>query len=157
MGIALTVGDVLASIALVLSIVSTVATIRFNSKQKSLIESQELLNQRLLAREEGDARADRQAVLRADLVKLAKTNWRLKIFNEGRAPARNVTIEPSSENELLIQSDIDSKFPLEVLEPMQGVELHARVYLGSKSKHAVTLRWEDEFTRDNEKTVWVTL
>lgn len=157
MGIALTVGDVLASVALVLSIVATVATIRFNSKQKSLIESQELLNQRLLAREESDAKADRQAVLGANLIKLGKTNWRLKIFNKGRAPARNVTIESSSGNELLIQSDIDSKFPLEVLEPMQGVELHAMVYLGSKSKYAVTLRWEDEFSHNNEKTVYVTL
>ncbi|MGB4441674.1 MAG: hypothetical protein WBJ62_05560 [Coriobacteriia bacterium] len=157
MRVSLQIGDVFAGLALVLSVIATVTTVRFNSRQKSLIESQELLNQRLLTREENEARADRRADLGANLIKLGKSNWRLKVYNKGKAPARDVTISCPDGDNLLIQSDVNSKFPLEVLEPMQGVELHAAVYLGSKSKYTITLRWADDFSDSNEKTVYPTL
>jgi hypothetical protein len=56
-----------------------------------------------------------------------------------------------------IDSDINSKFPLEVLEPMQGVELIAGITMGSRSKYAIGLAWEDDSSDVNEKTVYVTL
>lgn len=156
MSVSVTLGDVVAAVALILSIVATVTTIRFNGRQKSLIESQELLNQRLLAREENDAQLCRQADLSANLVKVGKS-WRLKIYNKGKAPARNVTIAWPEDEDLLTQSDVDSKFPLEVLEPQQGVDLFARVYLGSRSKHQIILHWSDDLAQSNEKTVYLTL
>lgn len=157
MSVSITFPDVLAGLALVLSVVATVTTIRFNGRQKSLIKSQELLNQRLLEREENDAQADRRADLGANFIKLGKSNWRLKIYNKGKAAARNVTVACAEGDDLLIQSDVDSKFPLEVLEPMQGVELLASVHMGSKSKHTIDLRWADDFSDSNEKTVYPTL
>lgn len=157
MNVSITFADVLAGLALVLSVVATVTTIRFNGRQKSLIKSQELLNQRLLEREENDAQADRKADLGANFIKLGKSNWRLKIYNKGKAAARNVTIACEEADNLLIQSDVDSKFPLEVLEPMQGVELLASVDFSSKTKHTIVLRWADDFSDSNEKTVYPTL
>ena len=157
MSASFTFGDVLAALALLLSIIATVTTIRFNRRQKSLNESQELLNQRLLAREESDARAGKQADLSANLVKMGSSNWRLKIFNRGKAVARDVTIAWPQDDDLLILSDVNSKFPLEMLEPMQGVELIALIHMNSKSKHQLTLRWSDDFDPANEKTVYPTL
>ncbi|MRS13264.1 MAG: hypothetical protein EG823_09415 [Actinobacteria bacterium] len=157
MSISFAPGDVVAVLALVLSLVATITTIRFNSRQKSLIESQELLNQRLLAREESDAQAAKRADLSASLVKTGKNNWRLKVYNRGKAVARDVTIEWPDDDDLLIQSDVASKFPLEMLEPAHGVELLALVHMGSRSKHEITLRWRDEFDDTNEKKVYPTL
>ena len=141
--------DVIAGLALVLSVVAM-------GRQKSLIRGQKLLNQRLLEREENEAQADRKADLDAGFIKLGKNNWRLKIHNKGKAAARNVTIVRAEEDDLLIQSDVDSKFPLEVLESMQSVELLAAVVMGSKSKHTIDLRWADDFSDSNEKTVYPT-
>lgn len=157
MALAFTASDVLACLALVLSLIATVNTIRFNSRQKSLIDSQERLNQRLLAREETDAEANTRADLSANLVRAGKGNWRLKVYNRGKAPARNVTIELPQGDDLLIMSDVNSKFPLELLEPAHGVELIALVHLGSASKHEVTLRWSDDFDTTNSKTVYPTI
>jgi hypothetical protein len=157
MDVSVTVGDVVGALALVLSVVATVNAIRFNSRQKSLIETQELLNQRLLAREESDAEANRRADLSANLIKVGKSNWRVRVYNRGKAAARNVTVHWPPDDDLLIQSDVDSKFPLEVLEPAHGVELHALVHMGSRSKHEITLRWSDDLSRTNEKTVYPTL
>ena len=152
-----TLGDIFAALALVLSLIATATTIRFNVRQRSLIASQERLNQRLIAREESEANAGMRADLSANLVKIGKGNWRLKVYNRGRAVARNVQIALPSGDALLVPSDVDSKFPLELLEPAHGVELLASVHFGSKSKHEVTLRWSDDFSEGNEKTVFVTI
>ena len=157
MSISFTAGDVFAALALLLSLVATVTTIRFNTRQKSLVESQELLNQRLLAREESDANASAQADLSANLVQVGKSSWRLKIYNRGRAVARNVMIELPEGDDLLIQSDVDSKFPLERLEPAQGADLVALIHMNSMRKRQVTLSWSDDFRDSNRKTVFVTV
>ena len=151
------IGYVIAGLALLLSIYATWKTIRFNDRQKALIESQELLNKRLLAREEEQALADRRADLGANFIKLGRSDWRLKVFNKGPAPARNVRISFPEGQECFIDSDINSKFPLEVLEPMQDVELIAGITMGSKRKYAIGLAWEDDSSDVNEKTVYVTL
>lgn len=152
-----TLGDIFAGLALLLSIYATWMTTHFNNRQKSLIESQELLNKRLLAREDDQASADRQADLGASFIKLGDSKWRLKVFNKGKAAAHNVTLSFPGGNDCFIQSDIDSKFPLEILEPRQSVELIAAIDQGSKRKHAISLAWADGFSDSNEKTVYPTL
>jgi hypothetical protein len=132
--VSLELGDILAGVALVLSLVATVTTIRFNVRQNSLIESQRRLNERLLIRD-----------------------WRLKVYNRGKAAARNVKIVMPADDDLLIPSDVNSKFPLEILEPAHGVDMIASVHFGSKSKHEVTLSWSDDFSDTNEKTTYVTI
>lgn len=151
------VSNAIAGLALLLSVVATIATIRFNARQKSLIESQEQLNQRLLQREEEQSRANRRADLGANLVKVGKSNWRLKIFNRGEATARNVTLAFPEGSDLCMQSEIESKFPLEILEPQQGVDIMTVVHAGTKGKHAITIRWDDDDSTDNAKTAYVTL
>jgi hypothetical protein len=153
----LTTGELLAALALLLSVYATGMTIRFNSRQKSLIKSQELLNKRLLAREDDQARADKQADLGADFVKLGGSDWRLKVFNKGKAAARNVNLSFPEGNHCFSQADIDSKFPLEILEPMQSVQLLAAIDFESASKHPIRLAWADGLSETNAKTVYPTL
>ncbi len=150
-------GDVIAALALALSAYATLVTVRFNRRQKSLVESQDQLNRKLLAREDEEAKAELRADLGARFVKLGSSNWRLKVFNQGRAAARNVTIEFPEGQDCFVPSDVDSKFPLEVLEPTHGVELLAAITFGSKSKYAIRLHWADGLSESNEKTVYPTL
>lgn len=115
------------------------------------------LTKRLLLKEAGVAEAKARADLCANFLKIGKSH-RLKIFNRGNAAARNVRIELlDADDHCFIQSDIDSKFPHESIEPHQSVELMASVHLGSKSKHRISLIWDDEFKSNNEKTVYPTI
>ncbi len=115
------------------------------------------LTKRLIAKEAGDAEAKSRADLGANFLKIGNSR-RLKIFNRGNAAARNVRIELlDADDHCLIQSDIDSKFPHECIEPHQSVELFASVHLGSKMKHPIRLIWDDEFRSNNEKTVYPTI
>ena len=149
--------EFLATVALLLSAYATWKTLKFNERQKSLIESQELLNQRLLAREDTEQRVGKQAEMGATFVKIGSSSYRLKIWNKGKSAARNVRIEFPDGNDCFIESDVQSKFPLEVLEPHQFVELIAAVGIDTKRKHTISLLWSDELQTHNQKTLYPTL
>ena len=130
---------------------------KFNDRQKSLIESQEKLNQRLLEKEDAESNEEKKGNLGATFIKLGSNKYRLKIWNKGRATERNVSIDFPEGNDCLIESDINSKFPLETLDTLQSVELIAAVHMGTKNKHAIKLCWADDFSSTNEKIVYPTL
>jgi len=150
-------GDVVAGIALILSGYATWRTIKFNERQKSLIESQKRLNNLLLEKGESEALDARKADLGATFIRLGNNKHRLKIWNKGKAPARDVRIKFPDGNDLLIDSDISEKFPLEILEQYQWVELIAAAHMGTKQKLTLRLIWADDFSENNEKTVYPTL
>ncbi|MDE0089112.1 MAG: hypothetical protein OXU23_25570 [Candidatus Poribacteria bacterium] len=150
-------GEIIACLALILSGYATWRTGRFNEKQKSLIESQKELTNLLLEKEKGDVLGDKKADLSATFVKLGSSKHRLKIWNKGNATARNVKLEFPEGNDVLIQSEINEKFPLESLEKYQSVELIAAVHLDTRRKHVVRLIWEDDAQKYNEKIAYPTL
>lgn len=157
MAITIGPGDVISGLAFVFSIYATVKTIQFNNRQQSLIESQEKLNNLLLEKEISDSASERQANLGASFIKLGSNKYRLKIWNKGRAVARNIILEFPEGNDVLMESEIKEKFPLEALDTYQSVELIAAVHLGTKPKHAIRLIWSDEYHDRNEKLVYATL
>lgn len=154
---AVTPSDIIALLALLLSTYATWQTIKSNKRQESLVEGQERLNALLLKKELGESVAAGQADLGASFVRLGGGSCRLKVFNKGKVPARNVEIEFPEGNEIIIKSEIRDKFPLEVLDTHQSVELVAAVSMGSPRKLPIRLKWSDEQNSSNEKTLYPTL
>lgn len=154
---AIAAGDVISGLALLLSAYATWITLQFNKRQQQLIESQEGLNLLALAKGQSDATAEKKADLGASFITLGRSNHRLKIWNKGKGTARQVRIEFPDGNEIVIQSEIDDKLPLETLETHQAVELIAAVAMGTRRKHAIRLIWADDFQERNEKLVYPTL
>ena len=149
--------EIIAGFALLLSGYATWQAISFNKKQESLVETQEKLNNLLLEKEEVQVLSDKQADLGASFIKLGRSKYRLKIWNKGNACARNVRLNFPEGNNILIQSEIDEKFPLECLEKFQSVELIAAVDMQTNSKHTICLVWEDDAKEHNQKLVYPTL
>jgi hypothetical protein len=150
-------GDLIAGLAFLLSSYATWQTVNFNKKQKSLVESQEKLNNLLLEKESEDALKEKRADLSASFIKLGSSKHRLKIWNKGAATAKNVRVEFPEGNDVVIDSEVTDKFPMESLERHQSVELIAAVHSGTKRKHVVRLIWEDEAQLHNEKLSYPTL
>jgi hypothetical protein len=157
MSLSFSLSDISSGVALMVSIYAAYKTIRFNERQKSLIESQERLNALLLKKEETESVVARRADLGVSFLKLGNSNFRLKIWNKGKAPARGVAISFPEGNDIVSDLELASKFPLESLETFQSVELIAFVGMDTKSKHAVTLIWSDDFQGQNEKTFYPTI
>lgn len=156
MNISLSLSDLIAAAALLLSGYATWTTARFNSRQKSLLESQEALNKRLIARDSAESDHERRADIGAKLIKVGN-GYRIRVFNKGKATATQVQIDFPEGNKIASESDMTRKFPLEALEPQQSVDVLASVHLGSDSKHVARFRWIDGLSDSNEKQIYLTL
>lgn len=157
MPVTIDAGDVIAGLAFLLSGYATWQTVSFNKKQKSLVESQEKLNNLLFEKENEGIVKEKSADLGASFIKLGSSKYRLKIWNKGSATARNVRIEFPEGNDVVIGSEVSDKFPMESLERHQSVELIAAVHMQTKRKHVVRLIWEDDVQTHNEKLSYPTL
>lgn len=111
----------------------------------------------MLDKERDDALANKKADLGATIVRLGRNNYRLKIWNKGKAAAKDVSIFFPEGNELVDERDVAEKFPLQILDTHQSVDLLAVVAMETRSKHAIRLTWSDDAGSQNEKLVFVTI
>ena len=150
MDLTVTPSDVIATVALLIS--GYVAW-----HQRGINASQKKVNELLLQQGENEAQATKKADLGASFLKLGKNSHRLKIWNKGKATARNVRIAFPDGNQFVAEDDVRRKFPLETLEQFQAVEVIAYLSLGTDGKHHLKLTWDDDSGEDNEKSVYVTI
>jgi len=153
----ITLSDVVAILAFLLSGYAIWTTTRFNKRQLSLIESQEKLNRRLLAQGDNEDQEARKADVGAKYVKLGSKTYKLRVFNKGKAAARNVTIEFPDGDSPVPQSELADKFPMEVLEQHDSIDLIAAVHMQTPPKLTANLRWADDHSSINEKKAYLTL
>lgn len=149
--------DIISGLSLLLSAYATYKIVSFNKKQKSLIESQEKLNNLLLAKELEELTKTKIADLSASFIKLGSSQYRLKIGNKGPSIAQNIKIEFPNENDVILESELEEKFPLECLDVHQCVELIAAVSMDTPRKQTIRLIWQDSNQEYNEKLVYLTI
>lgn len=144
-------------LAFMLSVYATYKTIGFNRRQNEMAKIQAELNKLLLRKETNEAIESFKADLGVNFIKIGSNSRRLKVFNKGKGSAKNVKIDFPDGNEIVVQSDIDSKFPLEKMEQHQSVELISAVHMGSPSKITVELSWDDNTGVGHSKLFYPTL
>ena len=144
------VAAVAAVLALAVSLWSARKAHSFNARQNELFEITEKLSRVQLERETSETAAERKADISANFVQTGRS-YRLKVFNRGRGTARNVRLERMDDTDLLMQGDIDEKFPVPILEQHQWVELIAVVHMQSPPRAHIRLIWDDAHAVDNTK------
>ena len=110
-----------------------------------------------MEKESEGAIKEKSADLGASFIKLGSSKHRLKVWNKVSSTAKNVRIEFPEGNDVIIESEITDKFPMESLERHQSVELIAAIHSQTKRKHVVRLIWEDDAQSYNEKLSYPTL
>ncbi|WP_217271910.1 hypothetical protein [Sphingopyxis sp. BSNA05] len=98
--------DVIAFLALLIAVYSA-------WHQRAVNATQQRVNEFLLQQGENEALDARKADLGANFIKLGNNKHRLKIWNKGKATARNIRIEFPDGNDIVDEGDIRRKFPLE--------------------------------------------
>lgn len=148
------IANVISGLALVTSAAALVITHNFNRRQKSLLESQEKLNNILLSKELQSTENDKKAELGATFIKTgSRGSYRLKIWNKGKCAARNVVITFPEGNDIIPDSELRSKTPIISLEPQTGVEFLAAIHMGTEPKQVINLTWDDDIATGNSKLV----
>ena len=149
--------DIVALLAVGLSLYSMRKTFEFNKRQNEFAETANKLNSLLLEKESQDILDQKRADISANFIKVGQNKRRLKVFNKGKGLARNVRIEFPEGMGVLVFDDVQDKFPIPILEQYQSVELLAAVTFQSQSRMTIKLIWNDESGTDNEKTLTPTI
>src|ERR1039457_761711 len=144
------ISTIVSVLALGMSAYSTKKTSDFNKRQNDFIETNDKLNRMLLEKEQLENLIQRQADISANFICIGRGDYRLKVFNRGRKSAENVRIDFPSGNEILIESDLQEKFPMPALEPQQSVEIIASVCMDSPRRMDVRIIWNDQTGNDRE-------
>jgi len=156
--IAVSLGDIIAGLALLLSGYATWRTHTFKKREEELLEIQKKLNELMLDKEKREAAREKEADLNARFIPVESNKHRLRVFNKGKAAAHQVTIDFPEGNDVIPEEDnIKEKFPLELLEPMDSVDLVAAFTYGAKGKLVVRLSWQNADGERFDKTVYPTL
>ena len=101
--------------------------------------------------------AEKRASVSARIYKISSSNWRVKVFNRGPAPAHNVRLILDDQNEIIQVGLISEKFPMGQMEAGQSVEFPARVYIGTPSKEKLTINWVDQDGGEQSHCVELTI
>jgi len=153
----LDLGDLLALGALIVSVWAVVTTNKSNQRQLNFERTAERLNHLLIEKEANENQAQRRADLGVAIYKAGRSNYRMKVFNRGKAAARNVRLEEIAEEGFLLRDDLAEKFPAPVLEPHAVIELHVFFHLSSASRTQIRLTWDDDFGANQTKDFYPTV
>ncbi len=114
---------------------------KINEYQLRLFEKEDIANQK--------------AAIRGNIVKSPKGNRILKIFNSGRATARNIRIDGLDIDGLSHRAD--KLFPYELMNPQDYTEIVIYPLLGCPYTIKLKYIWDDESGTNNEYEQVLTL
>lgn len=145
------VGNLIAVLSFLLAAHSVLKNRRFEKKQAKI-------NDLILKEKQKESLRENMAEISASFIKNGGYNnhTKLKIFNKGKAIAKNVNIIFHEDNDLISDDEIKEKFPLK-LEQHQAVELNAITHLNMKRKIKFIATWDDDYSIKNEKEIELTL
>ncbi|MDC9817838.1 hypothetical protein ABRQ07_02055 [Pectobacterium polonicum] len=147
----------IALLALIVSIYSiAIAEIRNkrNARENRILqERQKELTKILLEKEIDILIVNKKADLGARAIK-TRNHYAVKIFNKGKSTAYDISINVEDENPF-IKSDLEDKFPYELLHPQESIDLIASANLGMQSKHKIKLFWADDANQNNTKEIYL--
>lgn len=136
-----------------LSIVAILGTVFTYFKHDSKIKAQEkLINDYQLDKIEEEKIQKTQAIVRASLIKGNKGHRILRVYNKGKAAARNVRLIIKDEPDYLYATN---PFPFPALNESENVDLNIHLHMGSPDNISFEIIWDDEYKANNshEQTV----
>lgn len=154
------VGDIIAFLSLLGSIVMFGLTSRKQRKTKDFAQNAnayndsakkyyDLMVEQLKAEKHNisdtSLKTTKKAYCDANIVKIGSNKWILKVFNKGNATASDVSFKYLIENAPAILGPNGKSFPIKMLEPQKNIDYHLLIHMGLSSES-----WEYEISWTNE-------
>lgn len=137
-------------LGLIISILALAASaFTYFKHDKKLKDQERKINEYQLKQIEKEDLESKKAAIRGNIVKsLNKGNRTLKIYNSGRAIARNIRIEGLCIEGLLHRAD--KFFPYELMNPQDYAEVSIVLFRNYPSTIKLKYIWDDESGKDSE-------
>lgn len=136
--------------SLVISILALIASFfTYFKHDKKLKEQERKINEYQLKQIETEVEESKKAIVRGNIVKGLKSNARiLKVYNSGRATARNIRVEGLEVNGIVHRGE--NLFPYEFLNPQDYAELTIYLVIGCPNTIKLKYIWDDESGVNND-------
>lgn len=139
---------ILSIIALLGSLVTYIVHDRKIKKQEAKINEYQLAK---IKEEEEDSK---KAQVCGNILKYDKGKRVLKVYNKGKAPAKNIRIEGIDENMFFDGTEL---LPFGLLNPQEAFELTFNIYNINQHILKITIHWDDLSHNDNTFTQQLSL
>ena len=135
--------------SLIISVLALIASVfTYLMHDKKLKEQERKINEYQLKQIEKEDLESKKAAIRGNIVKGLKGGRTLKVYNSGRATARNIRVEGLDVNGVIHRGgDI---FPYELMNSQDYTELTIHLVMGCPSTLKLKYIWDDEFDLNNE-------
>lgn len=137
-------------LSLIISIAAILwSLITYFVHDRKIKQQEARINEYQLEKIKNEEEENKKALICGNIVKGSDELRILKIYNKGKATARNVDIQ-SLEPAMKITRDYD--LPCELIQPQDYIEF--RFYAGHipETKMKITFTWDDDFKSENERT-----
>lgn len=139
----------------ILSVLAILGTVYTYLKHDKKIKAQEkLINDYQLKKIKEEEIQKKQAVVRASLITGNKGHRILRVYNNGKATARNVRLIINEEPDYLYATN---PFPFPMLNENENVDLNIHLHHGLPDDISFEILWNDEHRIDNSHTQTVQL
>ena len=147
--------DVVDIISLGFSLLAIILTITMYYKHDKRLKEQEAkLNAYQIKKIEDEETENKKALVKGHIVTGNKGSRMLKVFNSGKAVARNIRVEYLGDMKYIVPRD--DHFPYELLNPQDSSEIFLMLFEGASKLH-IKFIWDDDSKNDNEFTQMLTL
>jgi hypothetical protein len=105
-----------------------------------------LINQFQLEKLKKETEAEKRAIIEANIINRDKGERLVKVYNKGKATAKNVIVKfPESANVFIgsYPSPIDIK-------PQNSIEINVQAYIGSPDTLQIEFEWQDDLRLNNK-------
>lgn len=115
---------------------------------KKLKDQERKINDYQLKKIEKDDLESKKAAIRGNIIKSPKGHVTLKVYNSGRAAARNIRIEGLEIPGLFYNAD--GLLPYELMNPQDYTEISIMLFNNCFPTIKLKYIWDDESGKDNE-------
>ena len=125
------------------SIIIAIISLSQSIKSQRLQDKVNQINYKLKAIElsEIEKSQNKKPFIEARIIHIGDNKYKIKIWNSGKAIAKNISVEWDSSEIVFWDKD---KLPYEFLPPQKSFDLVISIYFGSPKKMNVTASWEDD-------------
>ena len=141
---------IIACVSLLFAVFTFVFYDRKLKKQDSILKDYELKNMHEKEEE------SKKAQVKANIIKSDKGKRNIKIFNAGKAVARNIRLDFDPPNDFSFINDKE-KFPFEFMNPQDGTDYAFQLVMEYPRTIKIKLTWDDSFGKDREYEQILTL
>lgn len=134
--------------SLLLSVLALIASVfTYFKHDKKLKEQERKINEYQLKQIEKEDIESKKATIRGNIIQGFNGKRTLKVYNSGRAAARNVRVEGLDANGLIHRAD--ELFPYELMNPQDYTEVTIHLVVGCPSTIKLKYIWDDEYGDNN--------